>query len=116
VPMAKRWQQPATWSVGHRVGGGTPRGVGRMGPSWFGGSGEDGAHRKQRLHDGGIRSVWTCRQRLSTMARTAGSGSWEHQGDGAILEEVAAGPEVVGGGLSAVRSSLQRTKHDMAWQ
>jgi hypothetical protein len=44
-----------------------------------------------------------------TVAGTANSRSEEHQGDGAVLEEVAAGKKVARGGLSVVRSSWWRT-------
>jgi hypothetical protein len=66
--------------------------LGRVGKQ-FGGSGEDGAHRKRRLHDGGIWSVGTYQWRLGTVAGAADSRSREHQGDGAVLKEVVAEPE-----------------------
>jgi hypothetical protein len=50
------------------------------------------------------------------MAGAASSMFGEHQGDGAVLEEVAAGPEVVGGGQSVVRSSQRRTKPSVVWR
>jgi hypothetical protein len=83
--------------------GGTLGGVGKR----FGGSGEDGAHQKRHLHNGGIRSVWTCRWWLGIVAGAADSGSGEHQGDGAVLEEVAVGPEVAGRGLSVVMLTVK---------
>jgi hypothetical protein len=51
-----------------------------------------------------------------TMAGAASSGFGEHQGDSAVLEEVAAGPEVAGGGMSVVRSSRRRTRPGVARQ
>jgi hypothetical protein len=66
--------------------------LGRVGKQ-FVGSGEDGAHRKRRLHGGGIWSVGTYQWRLGTVAGAADSRSREHQGDGAVLKEVVAEPE-----------------------
>jgi hypothetical protein len=48
------------------------------------------------------------------VAGTANSRSGEHQGDGAVLEEVAAGPKVAKGRLSVVRSSWWKTMPNAA--